>query len=303
MTPSSERMEATSRAEQLRAERGEGLRRIAARGVVINAAFLTGLGVLGFVKGFALAAILAPSEYGVWGILAATLGTLARLKQIGVGDRYIQQDEPDQELAFQRAFTIDAILNAAVLALLVVAVPVITLVYGRDELLLPGFALCLVIPAVTLQTPIWVLYRRMQFVRQRALQSIDPLVSLVVTLALALAGAGYWSFVGGVLAGAWATALVAVAVAPFPLRPAFDRATVRGYVGFSGPLAIAALAGLVVAQGGVLVGATSAGPTGGEVLSALAVAVHAGVPITQLQQMIYAYPTFHRAIETALKEL
>jgi len=54
---------------------------------------------------------------------------------------------------------------------------------------------------------------------------------------------------------------------------------------------------------GVLVGATSAGPMGGEVLSALAVAVHAAVPVHSLQQMIYAYPTFHRAIGDALKQL
>jgi pyruvate/2-oxoglutarate dehydrogenase complex dihydrolipoamide dehydrogenase (E3) component len=54
---------------------------------------------------------------------------------------------------------------------------------------------------------------------------------------------------------------------------------------------------------GVLVGATSAGPTGGEVLSALVVAVHAAVPTARLQQMIYAYPTFHRTIESALADL
>jgi pyruvate/2-oxoglutarate dehydrogenase complex dihydrolipoamide dehydrogenase (E3) component len=54
---------------------------------------------------------------------------------------------------------------------------------------------------------------------------------------------------------------------------------------------------------GVLIGATSSGPVGGEVLSALAVAVHAAVPIHSLQQMIYAYPTFHRAIGEAIKSL
>jgi len=54
---------------------------------------------------------------------------------------------------------------------------------------------------------------------------------------------------------------------------------------------------------GVLVGATSAGPTGGEVLGLLALAVHAEVPVSSLRSMIYAYPTFHRAIEDALKDL
>ena len=54
---------------------------------------------------------------------------------------------------------------------------------------------------------------------------------------------------------------------------------------------------------GVLVGATSAGPTGGEVLSMLTLAVHAAVPTQRLREMIYAYPTFHRAIEAALGDL
>jgi pyruvate/2-oxoglutarate dehydrogenase complex dihydrolipoamide dehydrogenase (E3) component len=57
------------------------------------------------------------------------------------------------------------------------------------------------------------------------------------------------------------------------------------------------------ADRGVLVGATSAGPVGGEVLSALVVAVKAAVPIATLRSMIYAYPTFHRAIEDALSRL
>jgi pyruvate/2-oxoglutarate dehydrogenase complex dihydrolipoamide dehydrogenase (E3) component len=53
----------------------------------------------------------------------------------------------------------------------------------------------------------------------------------------------------------------------------------------------------------VLVGATSAGPTGGEVLGLLALAVHAEVPVGTLRSMIYAYPTFHRGIEAALADL
>jgi pyruvate/2-oxoglutarate dehydrogenase complex dihydrolipoamide dehydrogenase (E3) component len=57
------------------------------------------------------------------------------------------------------------------------------------------------------------------------------------------------------------------------------------------------------AERSVLVGATSAGPCGGEVLSALQVAIRAEVPVATLRNMPYAYPTFHRAIEDALKNL
>jgi pyruvate/2-oxoglutarate dehydrogenase complex dihydrolipoamide dehydrogenase (E3) component len=57
------------------------------------------------------------------------------------------------------------------------------------------------------------------------------------------------------------------------------------------------------ADRGVLVGATSVGPSGGEVLGMLVTAVHAEVPTATLRSMIYAYPTFHRAVEDALSRL
>jgi pyruvate/2-oxoglutarate dehydrogenase complex dihydrolipoamide dehydrogenase (E3) component len=56
----------------------------------------------------------------------------------------------------------------------------------------------------------------------------------------------------------------------------------------------------LVATDDVLVGATSMGPTGGEVLGLLALAVHAQLPVATLRTMIYAYPTFHRAIDSAV---
>jgi pyruvate/2-oxoglutarate dehydrogenase complex dihydrolipoamide dehydrogenase (E3) component len=50
----------------------------------------------------------------------------------------------------------------------------------------------------------------------------------------------------------------------------------------------------------VLIGATVAGPMGGEVLAMLTLAVHARVPVPKLHSMVFAYPTFHRTIESAL---
>jgi pyruvate/2-oxoglutarate dehydrogenase complex dihydrolipoamide dehydrogenase (E3) component len=60
---------------------------------------------------------------------------------------------------------------------------------------------------------------------------------------------------------------------------------------------------VVDGERGVLVGATSAGPAGGEVLSMLTLAVHAAVPVQRLREMIYAYPTFHGAVPEAIGRL
>jgi len=57
------------------------------------------------------------------------------------------------------------------------------------------------------------------------------------------------------------------------------------------------------ADRGVLVGATAVGPTGGEVIGLLTLAIHARVPLDALRRMIYAYPTFHRGVEDALRDL
>ena len=55
------------------------------------------------------------------------------------------------------------------------------------------------------------------------------------------------------------------------------------------------------ADGGVLIGGTTSGPSGGEMLSMLSVAVAGKVPTERLRHMIWAYPTFHRGIEGALQ--
>lgn len=57
------------------------------------------------------------------------------------------------------------------------------------------------------------------------------------------------------------------------------------------------------ARRGILVGASSVGPRGGEVLSMFNLAVHARVPVAELRTMIYAYPTFYRGALDALADL
>jgi pyruvate/2-oxoglutarate dehydrogenase complex dihydrolipoamide dehydrogenase (E3) component len=56
----------------------------------------------------------------------------------------------------------------------------------------------------------------------------------------------------------------------------------------------------LVVRDGVVVGATAMCPYGGEVFAMLALAVHARLTLETLQTMIFAYPTFHRAVDSAL---
>jgi pyruvate/2-oxoglutarate dehydrogenase complex dihydrolipoamide dehydrogenase (E3) component len=54
---------------------------------------------------------------------------------------------------------------------------------------------------------------------------------------------------------------------------------------------------------GVLVGATVVSPYGGEILGLLTLAVHAEVPTSALRSMHYVYPTLHRTVLDAVRDL
>jgi len=229
--------------------RGRSLRAVAARGTLVNSVFLVALAGLGLVRGVVLARFLEPGDYGIWGVLIISLGTLLWLKQVGIGDKYIQQDDPDQELAFQKAFTLELAFTALFTLVLIGAIPVIAVTFAPSEIILPGYVLLTVMPALVLQAPLWIYYRRLEFLKQRLLQAVDPVVGFVVAVGLAIAGAGYWSLVLGVVAGGWASALVSVRSCPYPLRLRYDRGTLRSYASFSVPLLLASGSAIVIAQG------------------------------------------------------
>lgn len=239
-----------------------GLRRRLARGTVVNSAFTVGLQALGMLKGFIVAAFITTSEYGIWTILIVSLGTLMWLKQLGIGEKYVQQDDEDQQLAFQKAFTLEFVSTSVFVALLAALLPVLALVYGRFELIAPGLLLMAMLLARPFGAPLWIYYRRMDFLKQRSLAAVQPVVAFVVTVSMAIAGAGYWSLVTGLAVGAWAGSLAAVIACPYPLRLRYDRGTFREYLSFSWPLIVQGGGGIIVAQGSVLIGEAAVGIAG-----------------------------------------
>ncbi len=57
------------------------------------------------------------------------------------------------------------------------------------------------------------------------------------------------------------------------------------------------------ADSGLLVGASAMGPTGGDLVAMLALAIHAEVPTTTMRGMHFAFPTYHGVVRTALDDL
>ncbi len=246
-----------------------GLRSHTAHGAIITSGFNIGYAALGLVQRVAVAAYLTASEFGFWGLVVTTLVTITWLKQVGVSDKYVQQDDSDQETAFQKAFTLELLYTLMFYGVVAVAVPLFAFAYGRPDIILPAFILSIALLGTALQSPIWVAYRQMRYLRQRMLEGINPVVTAVVTIALVVSGAGYWGLIIGAVVGTFASAIAAVATCPYPIRLRFDRSTTREYFNFSWPLFLSNASSLVVVQGAILIGNYAVGLAG---LGALALA-------------------------------
>jgi PST family polysaccharide transporter len=224
------------------------LRTRTARGTMVNGAFLVGTNALTLVKGVAVAGFLTASQYGTWGLLMAAFMTIIALGGVGVDDKYVQQDDADQQRAFQIAFTCQTLLGVIFFFAVLGGMPLFALLYGHSQMIVPGLALALALPALVLQTPLWTYYRRMDFARQRSLQAIDPVVSLIAVLSLAAIGLGVWALVVGELLGTWCAAIVIARSSPYPLRFHWDRSAIREYTRFSWPLLVGAISTVLIIQ-------------------------------------------------------
>jgi O-antigen/teichoic acid export membrane protein len=231
---------------------GGELRRRIVRGTVVNGVALAAVDLLVLAQGLIVTRLLGPSAIGLYGIVTVTTMTVVALKRVGVDEAFVAQDEPEQALEFQRAFTLELAISGVFSVILCALAPVVAAIYGDPRLLALMAATAYLPLAFALQAPTWIFFRRMDFARQRLLQGVVPVVTFVVTVPLAAGGAGVWSLVIGPAVGNLAGIAAAVSASPYPLALRWDRATARRYLRFSVWVLVSSLAALVVLQGQVL---------------------------------------------------
>jgi O-antigen/teichoic acid export membrane protein len=228
------------------------LRERTTRGALLNGAFVGGAELLLVAQGLVVTAILGPEAIGLYGAVSATAVTITGLKRVGIDEEFVRQSEGEQEEEFQRAFTLDLYLSLVLALVIAAAAPFVALAYGDDRLLALTLAVSYLPVAFSLQAPTWIFFRRMDFLRQRLLQVIVPVVTVAVTVPLAVAGVGVWSLVIGPFVANVTAAIAAIAVSPYRLRIRRDRATWSRYLRFSWPIFASVFTLLVVLQGQVL---------------------------------------------------
>jgi O-antigen/teichoic acid export membrane protein len=230
----------------------EELRGRTVRGVALNALFTAGTEGLVLAQGLIVSILLGPEAIGLYGIVTATAMTIVALKRVGIDEAFVQQSEQGQEEEFQRAFSLELAVSAAFSLAIALAAPLVAVAYGENELLALTLAVAYMPLAFALQAPTWIFFRRMDFMRQRLLMAVGPVVTFVFTVGLAASGVGVWSLVIGPAIGNAAAALAAVAISPYRLRLRLERGAARRYFRFSWPIFVSSAAMLVLLQGQLL---------------------------------------------------
>jgi O-antigen/teichoic acid export membrane protein len=229
------------------------LRARTVRGAVVTAAFLIAIDGLVLGQGLIVTRLLGPSEIGLYGIVSTTVVTVLALKRVGIDEAFVAHETDDPEREYQHAFTLELALAGAAALVLAALAPILAAAYGEPRLLGLTLGVAWLPLALALLAPLWIFFRRMDYVRQRSLQSLQPLVTFAVTVPLAAATAlGVWSIVVGQAAGYLVACAVALALSPYALALRFDRAVARRYLTFSAWVFVAVVAAMVVIQGQVV---------------------------------------------------
>lgn len=192
--------------------------------------FLTFSSVINLIVGFGaslvLARLLTPADFGV--VAVGTTATLLAqaLADGGLGAAMVRRREPPTR---QELRTMNGIQLVLALAVCVPVAAIALLGFGRAGAITAVMILSL--PIMTLQTPGRItLSRSMRFDRQAAAETSSQVISLVLTVAAVVAGAGVWGLAAGAVIKA-----VLLTLMINRLSGGFHRPSLKGWRGF-GPV-------------------------------------------------------------------
>jgi O-antigen/teichoic acid export membrane protein len=198
--------------------------------------------------------LLVPADYGLMAIVATLIGIGTAVAEFGLSASLIQARELERPMLARLAGLIWA-LHLLMFVATLAAGPLFAWLYADPRLsLLIQVAGVQFLFAGACAVPYALAARAMGFAWLARVELLATLLSCSSSLALAMAGAGVWALVGGMLAAAAARALLLIADGE-NVRPDFRPQGVSAHLAFSGKMAASTLLWTGVSQADVLIGA------------------------------------------------
>jgi lipopolysaccharide exporter len=186
---------------------------------------------LTFATTLVLARLLAPEDFGLLALATLAIGLFGLFRDLGLGSALVvRQDLTRRDQG--TVFTLMLVTGVLLAALIAALTPVAAAAFDEPRLgdILPVLTLSLVLGAVT-GFYSSAMQRERQFRRQFLLSVVQTVVYAVCAIVLAALGSGVWSLVIGQLVSMAAGCLAVPWLAPYLVRPRFDRAIARVAIG------------------------------------------------------------------------
>ncbi len=188
--------------------------------------------LLDFVAIVVLARILSPDDFGLVAIAASVVTIVEGLSAFDVNKALIRTRDESRDL-FDTAWTLSALRGIASALIMIVVAQFVT--DARIAAVLQALALSPLMSG--LSNPRFVMFERdLVYSRVAFLTLGGKLVSVAVTLVIALIYRNYWSLVIGMLAGTLVTMILSYALKPY--RPRLSLARFSDIFAFSGWLTL-----------------------------------------------------------------
>ena len=208
-----------------------------------------------FALSLVMVRLLAPHDFGLYAVALAANAFLIHVNDMGMIAATVQWRGEIEEMA-STATTMAIAFSLGWYALFWVGAPILANAAGSPDAtqLVRLLTFTIVLDGIT-AVSVGVIQRRFQQDKLMKAIGVGFVFSAVVTLTLAIAGAGAYSFVLGSLAQALVVAVLVLRTARVPFRFGFDRAVARRLLVFGIPLAAGlGVESLVLYSDSVIVG-------------------------------------------------
>jgi O-antigen/teichoic acid export membrane protein len=187
--------------------------------------------MLGFLATLLLARLLTPADFGVVAIATGFVGAIEALAFLGVEEALVRERAPSRAL-YDTGFTLNVLRNAAIALLVAAAAAPVAGFFAEPRLAPVLLVLAAGIAVGGFDNVGMVDYRRSFAFSVALRQSILPrLISVALTIALALWLRSYWALIVGAVS--LRLMQVAAGYVIHPYRPRFSLAAWRRLIGYS----------------------------------------------------------------------
>lgn len=171
--------------------------------------------VLQMASTMVLARLLTPAEFGLIGMVFVVVNFATMFKEAGLSMATVQKDKITHE-QISNLFWVNVLISVVLGLCVLAGAPLVAWFYGKPELTAVTAALSIsfILSGLSIQHAA-LLRRHMRFGNLAIVQIASQIVTLTVTILLALYGWRYWALVGGTLTTALSTVILTFVFCPW----------------------------------------------------------------------------------------